>query len=81
MSEWQPIEGDPDYSVAPWNGDDVLLLWRGTNLCIVACFDKDHEFYPWQTLDGPSYAVGIPSHWMPLPEPPVLKSPERGTTP
>lgn len=54
-------------------GDDVLLYSGHVgNICIVASFETDpeHAAYPWETLDGPSYPAGWPTHWMPLPAPP-----------
>jgi hypothetical protein len=37
---------------------------------MVVCWDDDIPGHPWTTLDGPSYAMEAPTHWMPLPEPP-----------
>jgi hypothetical protein len=65
MNEWQAIE------TAPKDGTDILVCMFGTAMVVVS-FDGDvsEPSHPWLTLDGPSYHLEAPTHWMPLPEPP-----------
>jgi hypothetical protein len=60
-SEWQPIETAPD------DGTEVLLCLGDTGEMEVGyCFDA--EFY----RSGLERLDPQPTHWMPLPSPPVL---------
>lgn len=61
---WRPIDATAH------DGSDYLLLMRDTDVCIVASYDRNKEFYPWETLDGPSYGGDAFSHYMFLPPPP-----------
>jgi len=70
--DWQPIETAPKDgppiliydSGDSWSGiiepEPVIYVcvWEGWNKC-------------WVEADGEQYSVFKPTHWMPLPEPPV----------
>ena len=65
MSEWQPIE------TAPKNGTLILLYgYECQTQWNVCCWVEEEEqgYTGWWNWDWPEYE--IPSHWMPLPEPP-----------
>lgn len=79
MSEWQPIE------TAPKDGRDILVSFGSMGIWLVFwadpfgddaptlwCVDDNkHGPYP---LRGYSFeGECAPTHWMPLPEPPVRK--------
>ena len=79
MSSWQPIE------TAPKDGT-IILLCRTTGKREPEvypgawCPDETEEAeYPWlfwerlnkQQVKPNGWADGIPTHWMPLPEPPT----------
>lgn len=67
MSDWQPIEA------APKTGERVLLghaasvwedeWWNGNEANWVECIDQPHGFKG-------EHRGEIPTHWMPLPDPP-----------
>ena len=72
MDEWQPIE------TAPTDGDPVLLFgrWEGElhdrddNPGIYQAYYWDGD---WYCTGGEYYSAYVrnPTHWMPLPKPPV----------
>jgi hypothetical protein len=69
--KWHPIE------TAPKDGDTNILLGcfgeQGYGTQFVAFFDDEPMGgidYVWQTADGISYHRDLPTHWMPLPDPP-----------
>ena len=67
MSEWQPIE------TAPKDGNSVIIYDpRGTTVC-EAIYDKHQSSWvdPVET-----YYRYHPTHWMPLPAPPVVEGEE-----
>lgn len=64
MSEWQPIETAPKEDgceILGWDGNSVQVLewWAGGGNPRLACWMDGH---------GISFE---PTHWMPLPEPPL----------
>jgi hypothetical protein len=69
MSEWQPIE------TAPKDGTRILALIRQSDYIKILHWEPDSSYertkYPeyHQWFDG--YTHWIPSHWMPLPSPPL----------
>lgn len=71
---WQPIE------TAPKDGTKIVLLcdlWQGRTP-IVAHWDENGATYEgpmgrftWHTsMDGDTVAERVPTHWLPIPEPP-----------
>jgi hypothetical protein len=65
---WQPIE------TAPKDEDVYILAMRaGAKVPFVASYDADYE--NWFTFNGALENCGggnfLPTHWRPLPEPPV----------
>ena len=62
MSDWQKIE------TAPKDGTEVLAC-EGSWVFIVGC-----DRYGW--VDNAAGEERSPTHWMPLPEPPVTKGSE-----
>jgi hypothetical protein len=74
MSEWQPIE------TAPRDGTRVWLFcpwdrWVGSAAWRQNVYHNGEE--AWSEDDGESAVLGHdpPTHWMPLPKPPVTSSP------
>jgi hypothetical protein len=77
MSEWQPIETAPKDGTAFWAQgiylhSAVICWWRHEY------DDTDDGKYPWAFLEPDGLvngaredARGGPTHWMPLPKPPV----------
>lgn len=69
MSEWQPIE------TAPKDGRWILAAWYHDDAddfgVAVGCVRYAGQ-HVWREKEGTGVdsAVGAPSHWMPLPEPP-----------
>jgi len=73
MTVWQPIETalKDGSEVLIWNGEDVIIgYWDGesfvtccgwTHIALIEGFKEDIEIFP------------VPTHWMPLPAPPVEK--------
>lgn len=67
MSEWQPIE------TAPRDGTDILT-WRASQktrlgvICGMHCGFWHPDMKEWQSSDL-EWEL-LPTHWMPLPEPP-----------
>ena len=63
---WQPIETAPrGRPLFDENGPYVLLGWTNRLDMTIARFERRH----WR--DGYGGAVLEPTHWMPLPEPPM----------
>jgi len=70
MTEWQPIE------TAPKDGTDILIyqppekIWGliFEHVIYVCHFDGRGR---WTESDGERYSNFKPTHWMPLPEPPL----------
>ena len=59
---WQPIETCP-------YGEDVLIYVRGQGVRIAMdCTEEGADKK--QFLDWSAFDPGMPTHWMPLPEPP-----------
>lgn len=68
MSEWQPIETAPKTcDVFLWNGVKVFPGWYCEDEGWHDSRNQDHNDYP---------EVPQPTHWMPLPTPPVDKNSE-----
>ncbi len=66
MSKWQPIETAPDnYDVLVWLPDfnKVTVAWYSTTTSL---WPHDEEYNEY----GEGCNVGLPTHWMHLPEPP-----------
>ena len=64
--EWQPIETAP-------KGREVLVYIEDFNKVTTAWFCVNTGLWPHDeayTEDGEACNVGLPTHWMPLPEPP-----------
>jgi hypothetical protein len=77
MMDWQPIK------TAPKNGARVMLwcdfdrqeivIWRWRSP--ITTWSGPHGPFTWATADGNGLiAERIPTHWMPLPEPPVCNA-------
>jgi hypothetical protein len=64
---WRPIES------APKDGTDILIAVVGMNEMYVVFYDDEpqHPDYVWMTADGPGYHRDLPTHWRPLPDPPL----------
>lgn len=62
---WEPIE------TAPKNGRRVLLLDHWGNYEIARWIGEPHNHW---SIDG-FRSISRPTHWMPLPEPPVTAAP------
>lgn len=62
MSEWQTIE------TAPKDGNEFLALVLDEHHIMV--WDLDEQ--DWFEANSQSI-IGVPTHWMPLPEPPARK--------
>ena len=62
MYDWRPIESAP--------AGDFLLVYFGGGPPEVARWLVDRNY--WQDTGGLDFAYGdlVPTHWMPLPEPP-----------
>jgi hypothetical protein len=60
MTDWQTMD------TAPKDRPILAVLWTDTQMVIE--YDETNPLHPWSTLDGPSYHVSAPTHWMPLPE-------------
>jgi hypothetical protein len=64
MTEWQPI------STAPKDEDIYILACReGSKIPGILGWDQDEGWY-W--FNGMFRDTTIPTHWMPLPEPPKV---------
>ena len=67
MSKWQPIETAPRdrTRVLVWLPDfnEVKVAWYSTSTSL---WPSDEEY----NEDGEGCNVGLPTHWMHLPEPP-----------
>ena len=71
--EWQPIE------TAPKDGTPILI-WDGEIQYVCAWVQRTPGDWRWFEFDGEFYHSYKPTHWMPLPEPPLADHP-RPTTP
>jgi hypothetical protein len=69
MSEWIPVsERLPETPGGKWDDGVVVLGWSKTNGMALAWFERDDLYghrWHWE-------AVGMPTHWMPLPDPPEV---------
>lgn len=73
MSEWQPID------TAPRDGTDILLFCRfdGRDEIKIAKWSDEQTYegpfgqFRWKESEG-LIAERIPTHWMPLPVPPIV---------
>ena len=63
MMEWKPIE------TAPKDGTEILLCAKVTRDIGLCYWREDHVMTGWTWGLGKSF--GGPSHWMPLPAPPL----------
>lgn len=68
--DWQPIE------TAPKDGVPVLIFGLPSSIggtrVAMARWDKKHGLWKFQTHSAWGSCVkGFPTHWMPLPKPPV----------
>jgi hypothetical protein len=74
MSKWQPIEGGPDETRPPWDGEPVLIFTdhNWTNRVHRAIWTDIHGWAVEDCKFGPFALRGYMNvtHWMPLPEPP-----------
>jgi hypothetical protein len=62
-SNWQPI------GTAPKNGDCILVFdfhYDGAGMCVVY-WDQERG---WVSTEDSLTSHAVPTHWMPLPEPP-----------
>jgi hypothetical protein len=59
---WQPIETVP-------NGEDVLLFVPKIGVVIAMQCGEENDVPKY--LDWNAYDPGTPTHWMPLPDPPI----------
>jgi hypothetical protein len=65
MSDWR------DISTAPDDGEMILAFWAASGLMsIVYCSDEIEQHGFRFCLEDGAY-VSTPTHWMPLPDPPV----------
>ncbi len=74
MSEWQPIETAPH--------DETQILIHGRDGYFVATWDRLVGCFVEASSGDPLRGTErgdlcAPTHWMPLPEPPALKSEKR----
>lgn len=67
VMEWQPIE------TAPKDGTEILVHTRYGNFYVVGYDDVFSA--PWRVRNDEGLTETAPTHWMPLPPPPI-KSPE-----
>jgi len=71
MGDWKLIDTAPiePFNVGTWfkSATPVLLLWDGHIKYIGWYAYNKHGKGKWQTNSSP---MRIPTHWMPLPEPP-----------
>ena len=75
MSDWQPIE------TAPKDGTSILVHFAGLNppAMVVVVWNQGWAGKPgslnaeWGWDDGDSSVQRDATHWMPLPEPPVIE--------
>jgi hypothetical protein len=63
--EWQPIE------TAPKDGSNVLVIEAGNSVPVVAYWDNDMDGGWWGYWQTEQLNPHKPTHWMPLPAPPV----------
>jgi len=70
LPHWIPVsERLPETPGGQWDDGVVVLGWSKTNGMDLAWFERDDLYghrWHWE-------AVGVPSHWMPLPEPPEVE--------
>jgi hypothetical protein len=70
VTEWRPLE------TAPKDGTPVLVFREDAGVftahyAAAVDFVKDGDCEPqWWTIDGQDLMADLPTHWMPLPEPP-----------
>ena len=65
MSEWQPIETAPrDSNILGWNQFDGVLVYR-------PMYYGSNNSAGWDAVFDDENLADDPTHWMPLPEPPV----------
>jgi hypothetical protein len=75
---WQPIETAPKDGAAilgfgQWAGEiNGILPGQKVSIIEWAGGSTDYPGFDWRVSDGDAYACWLkPSHWMPLPAPPV----------
>ena len=73
--EWQPIETAP-VPAERWYSSDMILVWNGERVmpCVISNHAPDIVFYDYSDCDrdgGYDPVFPSPTHWMPLPPPPV----------
>lgn len=72
MSEWRPIETAPGEPVIVWNGRRVTVGERWEPSEVAPGLECQ---IGWHDIVDPGYSDPAmepqPTHWMPLPEPPV----------
>lgn len=76
MTEWQPIETAPKDGPKPINDEYPFLLlgwYPDLPMWEIIYWYDGPKWQGWRDIDG---SIGIPeyrqpTHWMPLPEPPV----------
>lgn len=65
--DWQPIE------TAPKDGTEVILYVADFDSVTTGWYSSRTGLWPRHdefTEDGDACNIGLPTHWMPLPEPP-----------
>ncbi|MDF3904713.1 hypothetical protein [Paracoccus sp. AS002] len=81
MSDWQPIETAPKdgtwfLAACDWQREDDEPPHQDWLRIIRWDVREGYERFPWAVMDPEGIAFGgsiggaIPSHWMPLPQPP-----------
>lgn len=60
---WQQIE------TAPRDGTEILIF---TGFCFYVVTYDDRFSAPWRIRDSEGLNDHVPTHWMPLPEPPEV---------
>ena len=66
MTDWQPIE------TAPRDGISILLAHDIFEYVVIGFWSETEDTEMWA---GTGYDGAFPTHWMPLPAPPLTASP------
>lgn len=75
MGEWLPIESAP-IPIGEWCSSDIFLVWNGESVvpCVAWTMKSEVRFNDYSACDRDgdySEVMPAPTHWMPLPQPPV----------
>lgn len=65
--EWQPIE------TAPKDGSTVMVSSSNEEVCLARCYKISKKRFKWFAFIPVKHPFR-PTHWMPLPEPPVSRT-------